>query len=886
MQLQSLLAYYLPSFDAQNKSGHAAEPGTDPAHSKLNHQRSAMSNQPSTSKTTENLPRNLLIDQLVLGMDADSLADDIRRHFNHTLGCDKHSVSTHHAYQALVLALRDRLMERWKSTHYSYQNHHCKRTLYLSMEFLMGRSLGNNLLNLGITDVVVEALQDLGLDYQRLVEHERDAGLGNGGLGRLAACFLDSCATLQLPVMGYCIRYDYGIFRQLIENGEQIEKPDHWLLYGNPWELERPEFTQIVRFGGRVEYHGKEGGLDVHWLDTDEVLALPYDIPVPGYRNGTVNTLRLWQAVAVEQFDLERFNAGYYLEAVSSKAAAENISKVLYPDDGTERGKELRLRQEYFLVSASLQDVLRRWTRDYGTDFSSFPDNICFQLNDTHPAVAVPELMRLLMDEHGLGWDEAWRITCSSMAYTNHTLLPEALENWPVRTFRDLLPRVLDIIFEINANFLSEVAKRWPGDTGRQSRLSIIEEGMDPQVRMAHLAIVGSFSVNGVADLHSRLIKENLFREFHELWPTRFNNKTNGVTQRRFLALSNPTLSALLNDTIGEGWITDLKQLQKLEEHIDNPKFCQRWREAKLKNKQRLAEMVESDAGVRCNPEAMFDVQVKRIHEYKRQVLNILHVIHLYDRIKRGDTNDWAPRCVLIGGKAAPGYWIAKRIIKLVNNVASVINRDPAVGDLLKVAFLPDYRVSTMEVIAPGTDLSEQISTAGKEASGTGNMKFMMNGAVTIGTLDGANIEILESVGPENFFLFGLTAEQVMTRRMDYDPEQIIREDEDLGRVFQLLESAHFNQFEPGYFDALIGSLKNPGDPWMTLADFRSYVETQRRVSDVFRDQEQWTRLSILNTARSGFFSSDRTIGQYNEEVWKMKPIKPTSLELTSASAA
>lgn len=406
-----------------------------------------MSNQPSTSKTTENLPRNLLIDQLVLGMDADSLADDIRRHFNHTLGCDKHSVSTHHAYQALVLALRDRLMERWKSTHYSYQNHHCKRTLYLSMEFLMGRSLGNNLLNLGITDVVVEALQDLGLDYQRLVEHERDAGLGNGGLGRLAACFLDSCATLQLPVMGYCIRYDYGIFRQLIENGEQIEKPDHWLLYGNPWELERPEFTQIVRFGGRVEYHGKEGGLDVHWLDTDEVLALPYDIPVPGYRNGTVNTLRLWQAVAVEQFDLERFNAGYYLEAVSSKAAAENISKVLYPDDGTERGKELRLRQEYFLVSASLQDVLRRWTRDYGTDFSSFPDNICFQLNDTHPAVAVPELMRLLMDEHGLGWDEAWRITCSSMAYTNHTLLPEALENWPVRTFRDLLPRVLDIIF-------------------------------------------------------------------------------------------------------------------------------------------------------------------------------------------------------------------------------------------------------------------------------------------------------------------------------------------------------------------------------------------------------------------------------------------------------
>jgi len=845
-----------------------------------------MSNQPDSSNNPENLPRNLLIDQLELGMDAKSLADDIRRHFNHTLGCDKHSVSTHHAYQALVLALRDRLMERWKNTHYSYQTHHCKRTFYLSMEFLMGRSLGNNLLNLGITEVAAEALQDLGLDYQRLEDHERDAGLGNGGLGRLAACFLDSCATLQLPVMGYCIRYDYGIFRQLIENGEQIEKPDHWLLYGNPWELERPEFTQIVRFGGRVEYHGKAGDLEVRWLDTDQVLALPYDIPVPGYRNGTVNTLRLWQAVAVEQFDLERFNAGYYLEAVSGKAAAENISKVLYPDDGTERGKELRLRQEYFLVCASLQDVLRRWTRDYGTDFTAFPENVCFQLNDTHPAIAVPELMRLLMDEHGLGWDEAWRVVRSSMAYTNHTLLPEALENWPVRTFRDLLPRVLDIIFEINANFLSDVAKRWPGDTGRQTRLSIIEEGMDPQVRMAHLAIVGSFSVNGVADLHSQLIKANLFKEFYELWPTRFNNKTNGVTQRRFLALSNPTLSALLNDTIGEGWITDLQQLRKLEEQVDNPEFCRRWREAKLKNKQRLAKMVEADTGVRCNPEAMFDVQVKRIHEYKRQVLNILHVIHLYDRIKRGDTKDWAPRCVLIGGKAAPGYWMAKRIIKLVNNVASVINRDPAVGDLLKVAFLPDYRVSTMEVIAPGTDLSEQISTAGKEASGTGNMKFMMNGALTIGTLDGANIEILENVGPENFFLFGLTAEEVMARRMDYHPSQIIQEDEDLGRVFQLLESAHFNQFEAGHFDALIGSLKNPGDPWMTLADFRSYVEAQQRVSDLFRDQAQWTRLSILNTARSGFFSSDRTIGQYNEEVWQMQAIKPLSMESASVSAA
>jgi glycogen phosphorylase len=837
-----------------------------------------MAKKNAATKTQESLPQNLLIDEQQLGMDAESLTNDIRRHFNHTLGCDKHSVSTHHMYEALVIALRDRLMERWKSTHYSYQTHECKRTLYLSMEFLMGRSLGNNLLNLGITDVAAQAIKNLGLDFQALLDHERDAGLGNGGLGRLAACFLDSCATMQLPVMGYCIRYDYGIFRQLIEDGEQIEKPDHWLLYGNPWELERPEFTQTVHFGGHVEYAGKDEDLAVSWLNTEDVLAVPYDVPIPGYRNGTVNTLRLWEAVAVEQFDLEQFNAGYYLEAVSGKAAAENISKVLYPDDGTERGKELRLRQEYFLVSASLQDVLRRWTRDHGQDFSQFSDKTCFQLNDTHPAVAVPELMRLLMDENGLGWDEAWVITRRCMAYTNHTLLPEALEKWPVRTFRELLPRILDIIFEINAIFLSDVARRWPGDTDRQARMSIIEEGMDPQVRMAHLAIVGSFSVNGVAALHTKLIKANLFNDFYDLWPVIFNNKTNGVTQRRFLALSNPPLTELINDTIGSEWITDLKQLERLEEHVDDADFCRRWSEVKLQNKRRLADLVKSDTDVHCSPDAMFDVQVKRIHEYKRQVLNILHVIHLYDRIKRGDTDNWTPRCVLIGGKAAPGYWIAKRIIKLVNNVANVINRDPAVGDLLRVAFLPDYRVSTMEIIAPGTDLSEQISTAGKEASGTGNMKFMMNGAVTIGTLDGANIEILESVGKENFFLFGLTAEEVMAKRLAYNPQQIIQEDEDLNRVMGLLDSSHFNQFEPGHFDAISGSLKNPGDPWMTLADFRSYVDAQKQAAEVFRDQERWTRLSILNTARSGVFSSDRTIGEYNEDVWQLEPVAPTPL--------
>jgi starch phosphorylase len=612
-------------------------------------------------------------------------------------------------------------------------------------------------------------------------------------------------------------------------------------------------------------------------VDTDDVLAVPYDVPIPGYRNGTVNTLRIWKAVAVEEFDLAQFNAGYYVEAVSGRMHAENISKVLYPNDASESGKELRLRQQYFLTSAALQDVMRRWLRDVGADFSQFAEKNCFQLNDTHPAVAVAELMRLLMDVQHLGWEPAWEITTRCMAYTNHTLLPEALERWPVRTFRELLPRILDIIFEINARFLSQVANHWPGDTERQTRMSIIEEGVDPQVRMAHLAIVGSFSVNGVAALHTKLLEEGLFRDFYELWPEKFNNKTNGVTPRRFLALSNPGLGNLLTDAVGEGWEVDLTRLTQLRSKVDDAAFKQRWREVKLENKVRLARMIETDCGVKCDPNALFDVQVKRIHEYKRQVLNVLHVIHLYDRIKRGDTSDWTPRCIFIGGKAAPGYWLAKRIIKFANNVASVVNNDPLVGELLKVAFIPNYRVSAMEIIAPGTDLSSQISTAGKEASGTGNMKFMMNGAITIGTLDGANVEILEEVGEENFFLFGLTEGQVVSRRRDYDPERIISEDEDLSRVMQLLDSGHFNQFEPGFFDAVIGSLRSPSDPWMTLADFRSFIDAQKRASDAYRDQDRWTRMSIINTACCARFSSDRTISDYNEDIWKLQSVSPES---------
>ncbi|MDH3455175.1 MAG: glycogen/starch/alpha-glucan family phosphorylase, partial [Desulfuromonadales bacterium] len=582
---------------------------------------------------------------------------------------------------------------------------------------------------------------------------------------------------------------------------------------------------------------------------------------------------------ATDEFNLGEFNAGLYPESVASKNTAEQITLVLYPNDASESGKELRLRQQYFLASASLQDIIARWVGIHGHDFSNFAAKNRFQLNDTHPSCAVPELMRLLMDEHGMKWDDAWRITSTTMAYTNHTLLPEALERWPVPTFARLLPRLLDIIYEINARFLAEVAQRWPGDTTRQRRMSIVEEGPVPHVRMAFLAIAGSFSVNGVAALHSQLLTEGLFSDFFELWPEKFNNKTNGVTPRRWLALCNPRLASLITETIGDGWVADLSRLDGLARYADDPVFRGRWREVKQENKRLLARMVEDACGVAFNLEAIFDVQVKRIHEYKRQLLNILHVIHLYDRLKRGDKADWTPRCVLIGGKAAPGYFMAKLIIKLINNVATVVNNDPVTAGRLRLAFLPNYRVTTMEVIAPGSDLSEQVSTAGKEASGTGNMKFMMNGALTIGTLDGANIEIREEAGNENFFLFGLSAAEVETLRSRYDPAAVIAADEDLRRVMQLLESAHFNQFEPGIFDPILNAITNADDPWMTAADFRSYVDAQQRVAEAYRNEEHWTRMSILNTAASGRFSSDRTIAEYNRDIWKLQAVKPLPIE-------
>ncbi|MEW6678228.1 MAG: glycogen/starch/alpha-glucan phosphorylase [Pseudomonadota bacterium] len=813
-----------------------------------------------------------------LGMDEKGLADDIRGYYSNFLGRDQLCRSTHYPYQALSLTIRDRLMERWKRTRQAYMQADARQAYYLSLEFLMGRTLNNALLNLGLGQAAEAALRRLGLDLEELIDVENDAGLGNGGLGRLAACFLDSCATLQLPVVGYGIRYEYGMFRQHIEQARQLEEPDHWLRDGNPWELERPEHTRRVQYYGMTEtWTDANGRRHSRWVDTEDVLAVPYDTPIPGFENNTVNVLRLWKASATDEFDLKEFNAGSYTESVAAKNAAENITMVLYPNDASENGKELRLKQQYFLASASLQDVLAHWElRHPGTpDFNQFADKSVFQLNDTHPTIAVAELMRLLMDDYQMEWDAAWAITSRTMAYTNHTLLPEALEKWPVRLFRALLPRLLEIIYEINARFLTEVAQRWPGDTARLARMSLIEEGHEPQVRMAFLAIVGSFSVNGVAELHSDLLKQGLFHDFYELWPEKFNNKTNGVTQRRWLAGANPGLNALMSEKIGNGWITRLDDLRQLAPLADDAAFRARWREVKRANKARLASLVQRDCGVSFDPDALFDVQVKRIHEYKRQLLNILHVIHLYARIKNGEVHDWTNRCVLIGGKAAPGYFMAKRIITLACKVADMVNGDPAVGNRLKVAFLPNYRVSAMEIIAPGTDLSEQISTAGKEASGTGNMKFMMNGAITIGTLDGANIEIREEVArlsgnDDNFFLFGLTAEEVESTRAHYNPQVLIDADPDLARVMRLLESGHFNHFEPGLFDPIIDAIRSPHDPWLVAADFRAFVDAQDRAAAAYRDTDRWTRMSILNTAASGKFSTDRTMVDYNTEIWKL----------------
>ena len=809
-----------------------------------------------------------------LRKDPETLSHSVRHyleyHLGRFLGCNRY-----YLYESLAFTVRDRIMSDWRNTWCLKKKNDTRRAHYLSLEYLIGRSLGNHLLNLDMREPVDEALKEFAISLEELRDTEPDAGLGNGGLGRLAACFLDSCATLALPVTGYGLRYEYGMFHQHIENGYQIEDPDHWMRDGHPWEVERPEYTQLVKFCGRTEkFIDEDGQTHTRWVDTEDVLAVPYDVPVSGYRNNIVNTLRLWSAAATDAFNLKEFNAGDYADSVASQNQAENITMVLYPNDANENGKELRLRQQYFLTSASLQDAFRQYA---DRPLEDFAEHNVFQLNDTHPSIAVAEMMRILLDDPDkrLSWNEAWDITTRCMAYTNHTLLPEALERWPVRLFECLLPRLLEIIYEINARFLAQVRLKWPGDNERVRRMSLIEEIDEPQVRMAWLAIVGSFSVNGVAALHSDLLREGLFKDFYELWPGKFNNKTNGVTPRRWLALANPLLAELLTELIGDGWQADLDRLANLRPLAENgdQTFIERWRSIRLKNKQRLANLVLQQTGVRFDPTALFDVQVKRIHEYKRQLLNVLHVVHLYDRIRRGETTNWVNRCVLIGGKAAPGYQRAKEIIKLINNVSSVINNDPAVGDRLKVVFLPNYGVSKMMHICPAADLSEQISTAGKEASGTGNMKFMMNGSITIGTYDGANIEIMEAAGEENFFLFGLKADEVQELRGQYNPRLFVDSDPDLSRVFQLLESDHFSGVEPGLFRGILDSMLSPSDPWVTVADFRSYLNAQRQVEEAWLDQENWTRRSIRNCAASGVFSTDRTISEYNDDIWNLTPM-------------
>jgi len=807
-------------------------------------------------------------------IDENTLHDDLTRHFYYTLGRDRVGESHLYLYNALALTIRDRLIARCRQTRQKLLSKPTKQVAYLSLEFLMGRALGNAVQNLDLDESVKKALEQYASTLEEVSDSEHDAGLGNGGLGRLAACFLDSCASLALPVTGYGIRYEYGMFNQSIENGHQVEHPDNWLREGHPWEISAPEHTRRVKFFGSVEvYQDKHGKKHHQWLGTQDVLAVPYDVPIPGYKNDVVNTLRLWKAEATDEFDLNEFNAGSYTEAVAHKNLAEQITMVLYPNDASENGKELRLRQQYFLTSASLQDTLADWVSRFGEDFSQFSNNNVFQLNDTHPSIAVAELMRLLIDDYDLSWDQAWLITSQTMAYTNHTLLPEALEKWSVALFKNLLPRLLEIIFEINARFLVEVACKWPGDIKKQRDMSLIEEGEVPQVRMAYLAIGGSFSVNGVAALHTKLLTQGLFNNFYQLWPNKFNNKTNGVTPRRWLSHCNENLAKLISTKIGDDWISDFSQVKQIRRFYDDKIFQKKWQKVKFDNKQQLVALVKRDCNVEFDANMMFDVQVKRIHEYKRQLLNVLHVIHLYERIRKGDVKTLTPRCVLFGGKAAPGYFIAKLIIKLINNVAHTINSDPLAKDYLRVAFLPNYNVTAMETICPATDLSEQISTTGKEASGTGNMKFMMNGAITIGTLDGANIEIKEAVGDENFFLFGAKSEQLDDIRRNYDPLSIIDNSQDLKEVISLIESGHFNLFEPGLFQPLLDSIKSPTDEWLIAYDFESYVAAQHQAELAYQDKTYWTRLSILNTAASGSFSSDRTINEYSQDIWQLKNI-------------
>ena len=807
--------------------------------------------------------------------DVDSLRRSFLDHLQFSQGKDEHSATALDRYFSLAYSVRDRMMKQWIQTQQAYYGSDAKRIYYLSLEFLMGKALENNLINLGLLDGVRDALHAIGIEVADLVGEEPDAGLGNGGLGRLAACFLDSMATLGLPAYGYGIRYEFGIFDQDIRDGWQVERPEEWLRFGNAWEVARPEYEVPVAFYGRTESGlDEQGKYRVRWVDARHVLGTPYDTPIAGYQNGTVNTLRLWRARASEEFDLADFNRGDYLAAVEEKNISENISKVLYPNDVTVMGKELRLQQQYFFVACSIHDIVLRHLKTH-ENFDAFADKVAIQLNDTHPAIAIAELMRILVDEHELEWDRAWNTCRAVFGYTNHTLLPEALERWPVELFGRVLPRHLDIILEINRRFMETLRDRPDLDAGAPSRMSLIEEGPVRHVRMANLAVVGSHSVNGVAALHTELLKTDLFRDFHALWPERFNNKTNGVTPRRWMVQANPDLAHMITEVIGPGWEADLEQLRRLEPLADDEAFRRRFREVKRANKERLAEIIHRENLLTVDVDSIFDVQVKRLHEYKRQLLNVLHIVALFLRVKADPARSFVPRTFVFGGKAAPGYAMAKWHIKLINSVAEVVNHDIDVRGRIAVVFLKNYRVSLAERIFPAADLSEQISTAGKEASGTGNMKFAMNGALTIGTLDGANVEIREEVGEENFFLFGLTVEQVKElKRRGYDPWEYYRQNRELKAVIDSIGGGTFSPGQPRLFQPVVDSLLNGGDPYLCLADFAAYVQAQEEVSRAYLDAERWTRMAILNVARTGKFSSDRTIQQYAEEIWDVSPVK------------
>jgi len=800
-----------------------------------------------------------------------SLANQFAEHLEMSLVKDRYTLGKRDAYNALAMSIRDRLIRRWLRTQHKYRMHDTKRVYYLSLEFLMGRLLGNALINMDYYEECSGILESLGYSLDEIREVEHDMGLGNGGLGRLAACFLDSMATMNLPAFGYGIRYEYGIFEQDFENGYQVELPDNWLSYINPWEVIRSKLIYRVKFGGQVK--ARPNGKGFEWFDTDDVLAIAYDVPIPGYKTSTVNNLRLWQAKSTHDFDFKTFHSGDYMAAVRRKTMSEVISKVLYPNDDNYSGKQLRLKQQYFFVTATLHDIIRKF-RTQHKDLHKLPEKVAIQLNDTHPSIAIPEMMRILVDEQGMEWDEAWRITKATFAYTNHTVMAEALEKWPVSMFETLLPRHAQIIYEINDRLLSGVRRKFPNDEARLSRMSLIEEGHDRMFRMANLSVAGCHAVNGVANLHTEILRKNIFRDFEDYEPGKIVAITNGITQRRWLKKANPLLARLITDRIGDAWVKELGELKKLEPAADDAGFRETWDNVKWTNKGLLAEIIRKDCGADAIAGSLFDVHVKRFHEYKRQLLNALHVITLYNEIKDNPGGAMTPRTVIFGGKAAPGYMMAKLIIKLINSIADVVNADPATDGLLRVAFLKNYSVSLAERIMPAADLSEQISTAGTEASGTGNMKLALNGALTIGTMDGANIEIAEEVGRENMFIFGHTEPEIHAlRRGGYNPHKYYEGNPRLARAIDMIRDNYFCMREPGIFRPVYESLLHHGDRFFILADYESYVETQREAARLFaEDKDEWNRRAILTVSRMGRFSSDRTIAEYADKIWNVKP--------------